>query len=112
MKEVILWIFNEVSEFISTSMTWKIYGNFSFTHFVLAATFIFALFKFFGFASDSSGDALEQGISIYKNAENKKEKANYTHFLASSRRKNVYGGYDSVTQKFRVNKKTGEVERL
>ena len=70
------------------------------------------MFRFFGFVSDSYGSGLEEGLSIYKNAENKREKANYTHFLASSRRKNNYGGYDSVTQKFRVDKRTGEVERL
>lgn len=112
MKDVILWIFKQVSDFISLSMSWKIYGNFSFTHFILGAMFIFAIFKFLGFGAENYDNAIVGTSVRMANSENVNDKKNYTHYLASRRVRNAYGGYDTLTSKFRVNKKTGEVERL
>lgn len=112
MKEVILWLFQKVSDFVTLSLSWKIYGDFSLTHFILGAMFIFAIFRFLGFGADNYGAIVDDGFSTYKNAENRKEKQNYIHYLETKRYKNSYGSYNSITSKFRVNKKTGEVERL
>ena len=119
MKEVILWIFNKTSEFISTSLTWKIYGDFSFTHFILGATFIFALFRFLGFASENYDNAITDNVEAFRNAENARERKNYYYFTKTRANSQVqsYGNGKWVrtitrNNKYRVNRKTGATEMV
>jgi len=69
MKTIILWLFNQIALFVETSMTWKIYGDFSLTHFILAGLFLLALFSLFGFATHNFGTGVENITIGYKNAE-------------------------------------------
>lgn len=108
MKEVLQFIFNLISEFISTSMTWKIYGNLSLTHFIFGFILVAAVLSFLTFGVFSSSGLLSSSIDIYSNAENKKEKANYYHMTKSTSHGD--GVYTHV--RFKVNRKTGEVRKI
>lgn len=108
MKEVLQFIFNLISEFISTSMTWKIYGNLSLTHFIFGGLLLIAIFSLFGFVVPHFGDGISYGITTFKNAENKKEKANYYHMTTST--SHGYGVYTHV--RYKVNRKTGEARKI
>ena len=111
MRSVLFWFFAKFSEFLETSLTWKIYGDFSFTHLLLGAIFVFAIFKFFGFVSDSYSGGLSEYLGLYKNIENKKDKENYTHYIKSERHREN-GKFVTTTRKYKVHKKTGEVIEL
>lgn len=108
MKEVLQFIFNLISEFISTSMTWKIYGNLSLTHFIFGFILVAAVLSFMTFGVFSSSGLLSSSIDIYSNAENKKEKANYYHMTQGkvTEKGNYTGHY------YRVNRKTGEARKI
>lgn len=108
MKEVIIWIFNLISEFISTSMTWKIYGEFSLTHFIFGAIFLISVFSLFGFAFPKFGDSVSFGFSAIKNEENKKEKARYYSMTKSTK----YADGTTVYHKYKVNRETGEATKV
>lgn len=108
MKEIILWLFTQIASFIETSLTWKIYGDFSLTHFLLASLFLTSLFGLFGFTTHNFGNGIRMGILSYRNSENKKERENYYHETVS--RRNQDG---SITRSnYKINKKTGEVHKL
>lgn len=107
MKEIILWLFARIGEFVSTGLTWKIYGDFSLFHFILACLFLFALFKLFGFSIGPVGDGIGFGILSFKNSENKKDKQNYYHVTEVNKGKDVNRIY-----RYKVDKRTGEAKRL
>lgn len=108
MKEVILWIFNLISEFISTSMTWKIYGNLSLTHFLFGFILLSVVFGFITFDFFGHGGILSTGFDIYKNEENKKEKARYYSMTKSTK----YADGSTVYHKYKVNRETGEATKV
>ena len=108
MKEVLQFIFNLISEFITRSMDWKIYGDLSLTHFIFGGLLLIAIFSLFGFVVPHFGDSISYGITTFKNAENKKEKANYYHMTESI--SHGYGVYTHV--RYKVNRKTGEATKL
>ena len=107
MKTVVLWLFNRIGELVSTGLTWKIYGNFSLFHFIFASLFLLTLFKLFGFSIGPIGNNISFGVHAYKNAENKRDKANYYHVT----QKKKYGNTTEYV-KYKVNRKTGEVNKL
>ncbi len=107
MKTVVLWFFGLVAELVDKSLTWKIYGNFSLTHFMLAGIFLLVLFELLGFSIGPIGNNISFGVHAYKNAENKKDKANYYHVT----QKKKYGNTTEYV-KYKVNRKTGEVNKL
>lgn len=108
MKEVLQFIFNLISEFISTSMTWKIYDDLSLTHFIFGGLLLIAIFSLFGFVVPHFGDGISYGITSFRNAENKKEKASYYHMTQGkvTEKGNYTGHY------YRVNRKTGEARKI
>ena len=55
MEEVILWLFRMLSTLISTMLTWKIIGDFSFLHILIGILILTSLFKVitFGFFGSS-----------------------------------------------------------
>lgn len=108
MKEVLQFIFNLISEFITRSMEWKIYGDLSLTHFIFGGLLLISIFSLFGFVVPHFGDGISYGITTFKNAENKKEKANYYHMTKSISHGD--GVYTHV--RYKVNRKTGEVTKL
>lgn len=108
MKEVLQFIFNLISEFISSSMTWKIYGNLSLTHFIFGFILVAAVLSFLTFGIFSSNGLLNSSSIIYSNVENKKEKANYYHMTKSISHGD--GVYTHV--RYKVNRKTGEATKL
>ena len=108
MKEVIMWIFNLISEFISTSMTWKIYGEFSLTHFIFGFILLSLVLSFLTFGLFGHDGALSTGFDIYKNEENKKEKARYYSMTKSTK----YADGTTVYHKYKVNRETGEATKV
>ena len=107
MKEILLWLFNRIGDLVSTGLTWKIYGDFSLFHFLLASLFLIALFKLFGFSIGPFGDGISFGVTAYKNAENKKDKENYFHVT----RVQKVNGSKYITN-YKVDRKTGGVTKL
>lgn len=107
MKTVILWFFGLIGDLIENGLTWKIYGDLSLFHFIFGFILLTFILRFITFEFLGHGGLLETSIGLYKNAENKKDKANYYHFI----RKNVNGN-TSVYTMYRVNRKTGAFRRL
>lgn len=107
MKEILLWLFNRIGDLVSTGLTWKIYGDFSLFHFLLASLFLIALFKFFGFSIGPFGDGISFGVSSYKNAENRKDKENYYHLTQVEKISN-----SRYITNYKVNRKTGEATKI
>lgn len=108
MREVLLFIFNLISDFISKSMTWKIYGDFSLTHFIFGGLLLIAIFSLFGFIVPHFGDGINYGILRFKNYENKKDKDKYYHMIKSS----YHGNGVTTHVRYKVNRKTGDVKEL
>ena len=108
MYEFLLWFFEKISDFITISLTWKIYGDLSLTHFIFGALFLIALFSLFGFSFPVLGNELELGVRSYKNNENKKERQLYYHETRSYR--NTSGV--RITNRYKINRETGEAKLL
>lgn len=111
MKTVILWFFSQIALFIETSLSWKIYGDFSLTHFILGGLFLLALFSLFGFATHNFGNGVETIALGYKNAENRKDKLNYYNYTRTIGYKADHKGYStrsSYSNSYKVNRKTGK----
>lgn len=115
MKQIILWLFSQISNFVSTSMTWKIYGDFSLTHFILGGMFLIALFKLFGFSFENTGNFATTGFNLWKNAENKRDKLNYVNetkqvnYVTTFPNKVVRRSYNSYNK---LNTRTGKREKI
>lgn len=107
MKTVILWFFGLIGDLIESGLTWKIYGDLSLFHFIFGFIILSLVLRFLTFEFLGHGGLLDSSIGLYKNVENKNDKLNYYHFI----RKNVNGN-TSVYTKYRVNRKTGEVNKL
>lgn len=115
MKQIILWLFSQISNFVSTSMTWKIYGDFSLTHFILGGMFLIALFKLFGFSFENTGNFSITGFNLWKNIENKNDKKNYYDYTKSNSVSFSHNGRlytDIVNNRYKVNKHTGVVKSV
>lgn len=111
MKDIVLWLFNQISSFVSISMTWKIYGDFSLTHFILGGMFLIALFKLFGFSFENTGNFATSGVTLWKNIENRNDKKNYYNTSLTTKMVNgVKGAYASESHTYRgkTSYKTGE----
>ena len=107
MKTVILCFFGLIGDLIESGLTWKIYGDLSLFHFIFGFIILSLVLRFLTFEFLGHGGLLDSSIGLYKNVENKNDKLNYYHFI----RKNVNGN-TSVYTKYRVNRKTGEVNKL
>ena len=108
MKEVLQFIFNLLSEFITRSMEWKIYGDLSLTHFIFGFILVAVVLGFLTFGVFTSSGLLSSSIDIYSNAENKKEKANYYHMTKST----FHGDGVYTHVRYKVNRKTGEARKI
>lgn len=107
MKIVILWFFGLIGDLIETGLTWKIYGDLSLFHFIFGFILLTLVLRFITFDLLGTGGLIDSSISMYKNVENKRDKANYYHVT----QKKNYGNTTEYV-KYKVNRKTGEVNKL
>lgn len=110
LVEFLKYLFDLIGEYISVSMTWKIIGNLSLTHFILGFILVVGVLKFITmdlFGHMNLLELTDTSMSIYNNVENKKEKGTYYRRSKSNKSGKVY-----VTDYYKVNKKTGKEYRV
>ncbi|MBQ3142327.1 MAG: hypothetical protein IJB82_02345 [Bacilli bacterium] len=77
MEQVVIFIFERLAELIKSALSWKIYEDFSFLHFVLGFALLSTLFSFYKFGINSESGKLSYRISRFRNSENKKARKEY-----------------------------------
>lgn len=108
MQEIIYWLFERISDVVSFSLNFKVLGNLSLLHFVLGFNFLMLFLGLLSFGFGFTPSAIRMSQISYRNAENKKERENYYHETVSKRRKDG----SIVKSSYKINKKTGEVQRI
>lgn len=100
MEEVLKWLFKMFSYLVEKSLSWKLIGEFSMLHFILAFLLLTVLLELISFGFIQSGGTAEYVGNLrrsIRNQENRKDRNQYRKYYDSSK-------YNLI------NKKTGEIK--
>lgn len=87
MKDIMSWLFKQLSYFIEQMLSWKIWDDFSLLHFIIGLSFLGLLLSFFFFGESFVGGTSEYigGLRRQRNAENRADREKYATKIYDSR---------------------------